>query len=132
MRFNSCQPHAFSTTFCLAVQKLAKFCNFFARVKGKVSKLGLIGTTDHRATRKQRRRHLAQIGDSAFMDFAPLAETLPQQHGRRRSAIPNHIDEHDGRESQIESRRKSRLWTQSSKKKLTLSDDFQGFHVILK
>ena len=31
----------FSTTFRMAVQKLAEFCDFFTRVKGKVSKLGL-------------------------------------------------------------------------------------------
>ncbi|WP_408858543.1 hypothetical protein [Acidiphilium sp.] len=99
----------------------------------------LIGTPDHRATREKRtqpidqfRRHLAQIGDGAFMNLATLAETLPQQHGRRRSAIRNHVDEHEGRESQTESRRKPHVWTQTKYRKTALREAIRHVQVILK
>jgi len=72
-----------------------------------------------------------QPDSAAFVNLAPLAETLPQQHGRRRSAIRNHVDEHEGSESQIESRRKPHVWTQKASRKTALCEAIRHVQVIL-
>ena len=87
----------------------------------------LIRTAYHRAAGQQGaqpidqlRRHLAQIGNRALADLAPLADALPQENRRRRAPVRNHIDKHDAKESHPETSRKRCMDTKVRQKTRTL------------